>query len=80
MSSLNSCPCQNCQPGGSNFVQPYSPNTIPESCNLNAFDPNMPCSEIRTTNLNQQPPINNKSLVKCLNDKSHIEKSYYFPK
>jgi len=70
---LNSCPCRNCKSGGNNFVKPQ--NTIPESCNLNAFDPNMPCSEIRTTNLNQQPPVINKSTVKCLNDKSHFEKN-----
>ena len=44
---LNSCPCRNCKSGGNNFVKLQ--NTIPESCNLNAFDPNMPCSEIRTT-------------------------------
>ena len=26
-------------------------------------------------NLDQQPPVINKSTVKCLNDKSHIEKN-----
>jgi hypothetical protein len=71
---LNSCPCRHCKKGGNNFVKKFSPNTIPESCNSNAF-PKEPCTEIRTFDLNQQPPVFSSNTVKCLNDTCHVKKS-----
>lgn len=64
---LNSCPCQNCDKGGNNFVKRYSQSTK-TSCNNGAFNANYPCTEIRTFDINQQPPVKSQSVVNCIND------------
>ena len=71
---LNSCPCRKCNKGGDNLVNGrYYPKTL-TSCNNNAIRSDFPCSEITTFDLNQQPPVKDKSTVHCINDQKHFKK------